>query len=276
MEQTFNLQRCAHLFANHWAENKKRYLLSIAAYIGLAFVWFIFIMVTDGYDPLAQGLQQITFLFSAIALGPFFASQFFSELGSKSKATNYLMVPASTFEKLLCSLFYVMVLFPIVLFTAFYIVDILAVLVANASHDSYNVANEKGVIIKATVANVFHTERGMNNDALYYCTLMFFALQSAALLGSVYFTQYSYIKTAISLVLIFLFVAWLEHYWISSIMPRGHFANSITKFWIWGEKEHQIVQLPEWIGTVLEITLFYGTTLILWTVTYFRLKEKEV
>jgi hypothetical protein len=123
---------------------------------------------------------------------------------------------------------------------------------------------------------VFSTKERNNDDALYYGALVFLALQSAALLGSVYFTQYSYIKTAISLVLIFLFVAWLQHYWMSSIMPRGFFQNSITRFRVFNEQESKLIQLPEWIGKVLEVALFYGTTIILWTVTYFRLKEKEV
>jgi hypothetical protein len=276
MQQTFSLQRCSQLFAKHWAENKKRYLLSIAAYISLTLVWFIFVMITDESYPLVDGLQQVTFFFSAIAIGPFFASQFFNELSSKSKATNYLMVPASTFEKLLCSLLYVIVLFPLVLTAAFYFVDALAIVIANTSHDSYNLPNEKGVIVKETVVNVFSTKERNNDDALYYGALVFLALQSAALLGSVYFTQYSYIKTAISLVLIFLFVAWLQHYWMSSIMPRGFFQNSITRFRVFNEQESKLIQLPEWIGKVLEVALFYGTTIILWTVTYFRLKEKEV
>ena len=98
MNQTFSFQRFSLLVGKNWAENKKRYLLSILAYISLLSVWFMFVMLTDSSHPLAKGLQEVTFFFSLFLVGPFFASQFFSDLGSKTKGTNYLMVPASVLE----------------------------------------------------------------------------------------------------------------------------------------------------------------------------------
>ena len=88
MNQTFSFQRFSLLVAKHWAENRKRYLLSMVAYISLVFVWFVFVMLTDESNPLAKGLQQVTFFFSLFLVGPFYASQFFSELGSKTKGNQ--------------------------------------------------------------------------------------------------------------------------------------------------------------------------------------------
>ncbi|HVG15327.1 MAG TPA: hypothetical protein VM935_10205 [Chitinophagaceae bacterium] len=277
MQQSFSLQRCSLLIAKHWAENKRRYLLSFAAYISLVFVWFVFIMMTDRIDPMAEGLQRITFYFSAIVVGPFYASQFFKELGSKSKGTSYLMVPASSLEKLVCSLIYAMIFFPLALLAAFYIVDVLAVLIANSSHSGYNGgADPEGNILKAKVVNLFGFERRQERTALYYGILVFFAIQSAALLGSIYFAQYSYIKTAIALTLLFLFGAWFEHYVMEPILPNGNFHNNITRYSVNEGGQFRLVQLPSWVSPLLEIGFFYGATLTLWTVSYFRLKEKEV
>jgi len=277
MQQLFNFQRCNLLVAKHWAENKKRYFLSFAAYISLVFVWYVFVMMTDDSDPLAGGLQRITFYFSAFFVGPFYASQFFKELGSKSKGTSYLMVPASSLEKLCCSLLYAVIFFPLALFTAFYIVDIVAVFIANSSHTSYTgLKDQEGGILRAKLVNILWSDRRQEREVLHYGILIFFAIQSAALLGSIYFAQYSYIKTAIVLTLLFLFIAWFTHYIVGNILPSGNFHNNITRYSVNEGSQYKLVQLPSWVGHVLEVGLFYGSTLTLWVVSYFRLKEKEV
>jgi len=277
MNQTFSFQRWISLVGKHWAENRKRYLLSIAAYMGLLFVWFVFVMMTDKLDPLAKGLQEISFYFSFIIIGPFYASQFFKELSSKSKGTNFLMVPASTFEKLICSVFYVIIFFPIILTAAFYLIDALAVFIANASHPSYNgQADHGGNPMVGKIANVFNPGSQNERRMLFYGTLLFLAIQSAALLGSVYFGQYSYIKTAISLTLLFLFFALVVNYLINSFMPRGFFRENMTQFIIMEEGENKMIQLPHWIGKTIQILIFYAFPPIFWISTYFRLKEKEI
>jgi hypothetical protein len=234
-------------------------------------------MLTDDRDPMAEGIQRVTFYFSAIVVGPFYASQFFRELGSKSKGTSYLMVPASSLEKLVSSLIYAIIFFPLVLLAAFYIVDVLSVMIANSSHSGYNgVADQQGNALKAKVVNLFSFARPQERQVLYYGTLVFFAVQSAALLGSIYFSQYSYIKTAIALTLLFLFIAWFEHNLMGRILPSGNFHNNITKYSVNEGGQFRLVQLPSWVGHMLEIGLFYVATLTLWTVSFFRLKEKEV
>jgi hypothetical protein len=277
MNQTISFQRWISLVAKHWAENRKRYLLSIAAYMGLLFVWFVFIMMTDKKDPLAKGLQQVSFYFSFILIGPFYASQFFKELSSKSKGTNFLMVPASTVEKLICSVFYVIIFFPIILTAAFYLIDALAVFIANASHPSYNgPVDANGNLLSAKLANVFNPGNQNDRRMLFYGTLLFLAVQSAALLGSVYFGQYSYIKTAITLTLLFLFFALVMNYFIDSFMPRGFFRENMTQFIIYEGEENKMIQLPHWIGKTIEFLMFYAFPPIFWISTYFRLKEKEI
>jgi hypothetical protein len=245
--------------------------------MGLLFVWFVFVMMTDKKDPMAKGLQQISFYFSFILIGPFYASQFFKELSSKSKGANFLMVPASALEKLICSLFYVIIFFPIILTAAFYLVDALAVFIANASHPSYNGAvDDSGNLLSAKLANVFNPGNQNDRRALFYGTLLFLAVQSAALLGSVYFGQYSYIKTAITLTLLFLFFALIVNYFIDSFMPRGFFRENMTQFIVNGGEENKMIQLPHWIGKTIEFLMFYAFPPIFWITTYFRLKEKEI
>jgi hypothetical protein len=129
------------------------------------------------------------------------------------------------------------------------------------------------------VANVFYSEHANDREAFYYGTLMFFALQSAALLGSVYFGKYSYIKTAITLTLVFLFFAMVLNFFMKSIMPSGYMLGTFTKYVFYSGNNFnagRMVQLPEWIGKSIEFLILYAFPPIFWTATYFRLKEKEV
>src|SRR5688572_24965211 len=118
MNQLFSFNRFKLLVLKHWAENKKRYGLSLLAYTGLLIAWFVFfIFVPEEEGPMDKHLQQGAFFLSLFGAGTFYASQYFSDLGSRAKASNFLLVPASTFEKFLCSLLYTVVLF-FVIFTA--------------------------------------------------------------------------------------------------------------------------------------------------------------
>ena len=275
MNQTFSFQRFSLLVAKNWAENKKRYLLSLVAYISLVFVWYVFVMLTDESHPMARNLQEVTFLFSLLLIGPFFASQFFSELGSKTKATSYLMVPASNLEKLLCGILYVTVLFLILFIVAFYFVDFIAVLIANAFHPSYNgVTTVNGVQVSAQAANIFKVGKPSDNIAFYFLTT-FFAVQSVALLGSVYFQKYSYIKTVISLTLILLISAFLVFEVMGSILPSPAFFSGV-EYRIFDGEKMKIIELPQWSQKLVEYLMFFGFTIVFWVATYFRLKEKEV
>src|SRR5215218_3480762 len=102
MNQFFSFKRFTLLVLKHWADNKKRYGLSVLAFIGLLITWFVLTMLT-GFDnkPMGKEVQTITFFFALFAVGTFYASQYFSDLGSRAKGINFLLVPASAFEKIL-------------------------------------------------------------------------------------------------------------------------------------------------------------------------------
>ena len=276
MNQTFDFRRFSLLVGKHWADNRKKYMLSIVAFMSLILIWYVFIMLTDPLDPLAEGLQHVTYYFSLFLVGPFYASQFFKDLSSRSKGINYLMVPASTLEKTLCSIFYVVILFVIVFTVAFYLVNIITVGLANLIHPDYSGVARNGIVHKAHISNIFRIPGNPRNMAQYFF-LLFFAVQSVAFLGSIYFPKYSYIKTAISITIVCLVIALVGFYFTSFFMPRGGF-NELSTYRVFSEdgNETRVIQLPAWIGKVLKFLFFYAFPPIFWVTTYFRLKEKEV
>ena len=270
MNQTFSLHRLGLLIAKHWAENKKRYLLSVLAFVGLFIAWFLFVLLTDPHKPMAEGLQQVTYFFSLFAVGTLYASQQFSDLGSKAKATNYLLVPASHLEKLLCALFYTVLVFFVAFTTAFYSADAVMVFAANAVAALPSETSP--------VTNVFSAaDIGLDWNRNIYLLLIFFALQSAFLLGSIYFSNYSFIKTSIALAILFFAFFTLFYLYSEALLPDGGYSHGfLTSYRVSdGMGESKLVQLPGWIGDALRFLFLYAITPLLWLTTYHRLKEKE-
>ena len=277
MNQTFSFQRLGLLIASHWAENKKRYTLSFFAAIGLLLLWFVFVMITDDHDPMHPNLQQVTFFFALFLVGPFYASQFFKDLTSKSKGINYLMMPASTLEKAVCGILYAVVLFFAAFTLAFYIVDVIAVMIANAVHPSYNIPRN-GAIYKVPVVNVFAIRDTEDVGSVSKVLLLIFlAAQSLALLGSIYFGQYSYIKTAIAVCLVILFIVLIETLFFNKLLPPGSFNMDAASFVFYEPNDSaKMVKLPGWISRSISFLIQYAFAPIFWITTYFRLKEKEI
>jgi hypothetical protein len=273
MNQFFNFKRFQLLVAKHWADNKKRYILSVLAFIGLLISWFSFTLLTIQDFPMARPIQQITFFFSLFAVGTFYASQYFRDLGSRAKGINFLLVPASAFEKLLCSLLYTVVLFFVVFTLAYYLVDIVMVNIANGIYGSQSNAS------KASVVNMFKVNLlRFNSDSSLNFLLMFFSVQSAFLLGSVYFEKYSFIKTIISGFVGCFILFCLMYLLNEKLLPEGDYPRGfLTAYRVYVDGVNDpLVQVPRWIGEVFRFLLMYAIAPFLWIVTYYRLKEKQV
>lgn len=274
MSQFFSFERFGLLVAKHWADNKKRYGLSVLAFIGLLITWFVFTVLT-GFDdrPMGRGAQQVTFFLSLFAVGTFYASQYFRDLGSRAKGINFLLVPASSFEKLLCSLLYTVVLFFVVFTAAFYLVDVLMVSIANAVFGTNEPTG------KTTVINVFKVNLiRFNKDSTVNFLLFFFSVQSVFLLGSVYFEKYSFIKTIIIGFVACFILFCLMYFFNEVLLPEGDYHNGfLTSYRVHVDGVNdRLVQVPGWIGEVFRFLVMYAVAPFLWTVAYYRLKEKQV
>lgn len=269
MNPFFSLKRFSLLVLKHWADNRKRYGLTVLAFIGLLITWFVFAWLTGVDAPMARELQMVTFFFSLFAVGTFYASQYFSHLGSRAKGINFLLVPASALEKLLCSLLYTVFLFFIVFIAAYYLVDFLMVAIAGRFTGAG----------KPAVVNVFRViVLRFNKDTTLNFLLFFFSVQSAFLLGSVYFEKYSFIKTIIGgFVAGFILFCFL-YLFNEALLPEGDYPRGfLTGYRVYVDGVHdRFIKAPAWIGHLFHFVLMYAVAPFAWIVTYFRLKEKQV
>lgn len=256
MNQFFNQKRFSLLVSKHLADNKKRYTLALLAYFGLLILWFLFGMLISEKYFIPKDVQYITFYFSLFAFGTFYASQYYSDLSSRAKGSHFLLVPASSFEKFFCSIFYTAVLFSLFVTAAFYVADFIMVNVANV----FPTGNAD--VRKSEVANVFTVEfiRFNPYEAIYLFPV-FLSVQSLFLFGSVYFRKYNFIKTIIACFLIFL-VLFLVVYFIHELLPdRGD--------------DYYFLKIEKWFPTFLQV-LAYSIAPLAWVATYFVLKAKQV
>lgn len=273
MNQFFSFRRFSLLVSKHWADNKRRYSLSVIGFILLLIVWFTLTILVESGSPMNAEVQILTFFFSLFGIGAFYASQYFRDLGSRAKGVNFLLVPASAFEKILCSFLFTVVIFFSMFTAAFYLVDVLMVTVADQFLTTEDLARQGGVV------NVFTAAiRIFDGVSLIYILIIFLTMQSIFVLGSVYFAKYSFVKTVITGFVVFFVLFCLIYLLFVQLMPVGEYSMiSLTSYRIrtGGASDH-LVQVPEWIGELVRITLVYGIAPFLWVASYYRLKEKQV
>lgn len=271
---SFSFQRWSLLVGKHWVENRKRYLLSTIAIFALLIFYFTFNLLAHDTDPMDRSVQIVGYFLGLFGIGCLFAGQFFSPLGSKSKGAYYILTPASALEKLLTALFYVVVIFFTVYTAVYYLANVIMIAIANNLHPFYATSAVKTVPI-----NVFYEYNWGLGDAnlMYFFLLAFFAVQSAFLLGSIYFNQYGIVKTAIVLFVGFLLLAFLEGYLLHKFLPDGDHQEGLAEYVSYvNSKPDKVVKLSPMVDQVIFFLGKFAIAPFLWLVTYFRLTEKEI
>jgi hypothetical protein len=278
MNQTFNFNRWWLLVARHWIENRKRYLLSLIVIPGLMLGWFGFILLNKNYNPLPTNIQFISYEGGLFIVGCFYASMIFSDLGSTPRGVNFLTVPASHLEKLVCAIFYAVLLFFVIYTISFYIIDIPCVKIGNIlGYERFKRDFPDEVYIRDEVFNIFNFRFTGNDESNFYVFVAYYPIQSAFLLGSVYFARYSFIKTAIAVLALWLIVFIFFSRILLPITPQGWRWDNLAEWARFNNVgEINLISLPRWIDGTLDYLLKYSIPVILWVVTYFRLKEKEI
>jgi hypothetical protein len=279
--QLFSFYRWRLLVAKHWAEHRRPYLLSLLAIAGLYAAWFAFMIAMDAYAPMAANMQFVAYMFGLYFVGCLFASMFFAELGTRKDALPWLSLPASQLEKLCCALLYGVVLFYIAFTLVFYCVDIIMVQWSNNityRHPRFFPGTTIRVM-PVTLYNVFSADGAPVPEKDYHLfTSLYFTAEAAFLLGSVYFARYSFIKTAIAVLLFVLGFVVLQRGIIYPLLPKG-WSND---FLSWSKPLYDTgppgdeVRLPANLEKGFVLLGQFGLPVFFWFVTWLRLKEKEV
>lgn len=276
----FSWSRWTLLVSKHWVENRKRYGLALLAIGGLLLAWFSFILAMDKADPMNTFYQYATYFTGLYISGSLYASTLFAELSSRRDGIPFLALPASQLEKLLCAILFGVVLFFIAYTLLFYLVDYPMVKLSNQLiiNMPRNYPNTTLRVMANPVYNWFTANGGPAPEQEFHLFLWgFFSVQSASLLGSLYFTRYSFIKTVIVLVLGLLAAVAIQSDVIRLFLPHG-WDNGWTGWYtheVNGDLD-KVIELPDAAENAITRLVLWAPPVLLWLITYFRLKEKQV
>src|SRR5712675_2170853 len=103
------------------------------------------------------------------------------------------------------------------------------------------------------VFNIFHFKFPGGDEEFFYVFVAYFPIQSAFLLGSVYFARYSFIKTTIAILLLCLIVFIFFSKVLMPITPVGWRWDNLAEWARFNNVgEINLVSLPRWIDYTLD------------------------
>ena len=278
--ELFSWSRWTQLVSKHWAENRKPYLLSLLGVAGLLAVWFSFILLMDKSTPMNVIYQYMTYFFGLYITGSLYASTLFAQLGSRRDGIGFLALPASQLEKLVCAILFGVLLIFVAYTVIYYAVDIPLVRVANRLIASAprNYPNTDIRVPAMRVYNVFTGDYGPGFEKEMHLFLFaFFSVQSAFLLGSVYFSRFPFIKMVVVLAVGFLAMMAIQANLILPLLPSG-WHNGWTEWFSRDDAGNiaKIVALPPYAEKTVMVFIQWVPPVLLWIATWYRLKEKQV
>ncbi|WP_142684017.1 hypothetical protein [Chitinophaga polysaccharea] len=265
----FNVRRMQLYLQKHFTDHYRFYGMGMLTIFGLM-TGIAVLMITVARDPFRQLSDLASFYYIGLFFGGMlFTSRAFNELGSKEKGVDFLMLPASQFEKFITLL----LISSIGYFIAYHISCYLSFkIIENAQQAAIGVKIEKDYLF---------LDNPKEKVYIYYG---YFILQAAFLLGATYFHKYSFIKTVLS-VFVFGFALWLINCVIITLIFG--FGNEFWKrsvpFLLVGKLEggpfswHTTIYLiPKWLQDTYLFMIKFVIAPVLWTIAYFRLKDQEI
>ena len=259
MNNTFNIQRFGLLLKRQWLEFGKIYLISLVVVLGVLLAFYVgslwpYLTEQRPFYSRHLNFREPLFLIFGFMFISVIASAYFSHLGQKPKAIIDLMIPASTFEKFLTGIFFTALLSTASFLLLFYLTDLAFVAKLRGLYK-----NDEAYML------YFFTKNNANQFMPIYWVPFF--VTSIFLLGSIYFEKFHYIKTTIC-VMIF------SGIWAAIIAKSG---KELFEGKIPINNDHMRHMFNTKDNAELWITLLLIVlTLVFWSITYVRLKEKEV
>lgn len=267
MSSTFSFSRLGKLITKQLFENSRLYIFSVLALFGLLALVFAFWIGAAGGPDYREEETYIIFFFGLFIAGTVFTSMSFNMLGSKDKGIYWLSVPATHLEKLICTIFFTTVLFTIAYCLVFYIVKSIGIVFLTETIKKYP---------NNSYREITDYEHGFG-AAIKYFIYGYFAVQSLYLLGSVYFSRYSFIITTVAgAFLIFVFGYYIKSINDSMLGSLNWNLTSVRKFDKTVKDGYMLYSVSPTVVNIFKYAIQFVWAPLFWIATWFRLKEKEI
>ncbi|WP_184547359.1 hypothetical protein [Mucilaginibacter sp. FT3.2] len=206
----FSIHRIWLLVKKQWAENLQLYCLGLLAVTGVMAAVIVF-NITEN-EGLTKPTQQNLVLVGLMVSGSIFTTTILSQFNDKIKGIQALTLPASTLEKLVVALLYSIVVFPIC-----FLVLVYPLICLGHYIDAEMIGKPNLLYIPEW------------NKQLPLVIFLYLLLQGIALMCSVLFKRYVFIKAVILTIAVFFGVLilnpWLAKKIIGPQVPKQITAN---------------------------------------------------
>jgi hypothetical protein len=211
--------------------------------------------------------QNASFVLGFAGGGCFLGSLIFGYFNSNAKGASYLLLPASQLEKWLVAVLLTGVLYTVIFLLFFRAIDTMFVNMYQAKLDPKSIYYyELSERVKILPYDGF----------VFKMTLMMYLnFAGATMLGALSFNKGSFIKVA--LIFCFLLFSFFFLNMIIAKMLMSGVQNSMPYLWTWvrvNDREGRL-EMPENILKIWKLCAFIIAPVILWLLSYVRLKEKQ-
>jgi hypothetical protein len=262
MNNTFSIRRFGFLFKKTIAERTLQTVGVIGLLLVLSLILYAAAKELIGY----RAAQSLTFIWGFAGGGCFLASFAFGYFNTNSIGSSYLTLPASYLEKWLCGIL-ICILFATAFLVFYHLMDMAFV----AAY--LNGLDKTSLFYKQQYESLDTFD--LNGRIAWKVYSMFLILTGSMLTGAFYFNKAPFIKTAISICIVFLFLFGLN--WMIAKMLFGDIVdaglyNHVT---VPVGKEEGVLLLPSHMGDMFRYSTSYIIPVILWFLPLLRLREKE-
>lgn len=244
------------LIKRQFKEQAKMY--SIGLLVLLAFLFFMFLIVHQWQDSFSGAVQNGVFIIGLFVGGSVFSNAMFREFSSPQSGMWLLSIPATHAEKVVTSILISVVFFLAVYIPLFYFADVLYLTFT-------------GTFTMDAILNPF-------KDNFYQFFFLYFICNGMLLLGSVLFNTYSFIKTLLVCVLLFIALNYSNGLMLQFLLPESSVVSStpFDSFLFSHQGENIKVLLPETYEFLSSIFVRGILPITIWVAVWLQLKEKEI
>lgn len=263
MNATFNSRRFALLLKKTLQERQMLFLGLTGLSLTVTLISYVFAKAMSDMED----AQNMSFIIGLVGGGCFLASQVYGYYNSNAMGASFMTLPASTFEKWLTGILFAGVLY-LAIFLGFY--RLMDTYFVNDYHQNLNPKLPYYKLLMEQV-QIFPFDGFVGTKSF----IMFFNFAGAMLLGSLYFNKLNFLKCGL---LICCF--WFGAYFLNLIIAKSmiHQTQNAIPYWlVWVDvnKEQGRIDLKDNLSKTVTILIGVVVPIILWSLTYFRLKEKE-
>lgn len=263
MNNTFNLKRFGLLLKKTLLEKP----MQMFGFTGLIFIFILIVYYIVKTFVNFQVAQNISFLWGLVGGDFILASFMFNYFSTTAGGSSYLTLPVSNFEKWLCAVLIAAVLYPLIFMVFYRIMD--AGFVAAYHHS----LDPNGPFYKIRYDAVYLLSFGDRMPRIVYP--MFLVFSGMMLIGSLYFNKVALVKTALAICIVFFAIYGLNYLFARLIFSNIDDAFPFQHVAILVGKEVGSVELPKSVHDPVWYFINFGFPVILWAVSFIRLREKE-